>query len=80
MLRPCHVHVMDDTRPLGADDYVTKPFSPREVAARVRAIVRRQRVRGGSVQLESHNRGRRKRRDCDRDFRQIGLALGPQLY
>jgi len=27
---------------LGADDYVTKPFSPREVAARVRAILRRE--------------------------------------
>ncbi len=26
---------------LGGDDYVTKPFSPREVAARVRAILRR---------------------------------------
>lgn len=26
---------------LGADDYVTKPFSPREVAARVKAILRR---------------------------------------
>jgi two-component system OmpR family response regulator len=26
---------------LGADDYVTKPFSPREVAARVMAILRR---------------------------------------
>lgn len=26
---------------LGADDYVTKPFSPREVCARVRAILRR---------------------------------------
>ena len=26
---------------LGADDYITKPFSPREVAARVRAILRR---------------------------------------
>ncbi|MCA1582821.1 MAG: response regulator transcription factor [Acidobacteria bacterium] len=28
---------------LGADDYVTKPFSPREVVARIRAVLRRSR-------------------------------------
>lgn len=33
---------------LGADDYVTKPFSPREVTARVKAILRRTRLPGVS--------------------------------
>ena len=28
---------------LGADDYITKPFSPREVVARLKAVLRRSR-------------------------------------
>lgn len=33
---------------LGADDYITKPFSPREVLARVRAVLRR--VEAGTLE------------------------------
>lgn len=38
---------------LGADDYVTKPFSPRELAARIRAILRRSSVAQPSAELPS---------------------------
>ena len=53
----------DDTRErincleLGADDYVTKPFSPREVALRVRAILRRLRPDADVEQITSYGNG-----------------------
>ena len=36
---------------LGADDYICKPFSPREVVARVKAILRR--VRAGNAETQA---------------------------
>ena len=38
---------------LGADDYLAKPFNPRELLARIRAVLRRGRGEGGDVRFRS---------------------------
>ncbi len=49
---------------VGADDYVVKPFSPRELTARVRAVLRRAGGLGPMKPPEVYERGRL-RMDCD---------------
>jgi|SRR5581483_11438096 DNA-binding response OmpR family regulator len=48
---------------LGADDYVTKPFSPRELTARVQAAIRRQRKPAAQTTYRFGN--------CEVDFRKM---------
>ena len=53
---------------LGADDYVTKPFSPRELMARVQAAIRRRRK---LTTTALYNFG-----DCDVDFLKMSVLRG----
>jgi DNA-binding response OmpR family regulator len=70
---------------LGADDYVSKPFNPRELLARVRAILRRQEIGRAAPQRDTERGGfrfggwqleRRTRRLSDGDGNPVPLTKG----
>lgn len=66
---------------LGADDYVVKPFSPREVAARVKTILKRSRA--SSASLATENDGALFLHDaagCRVSYAGAWLALTPSEY
>ncbi len=56
---------------IGADDYVAKPFSPRELVARVRAVLRRSGAGQGKASLDADGAGQRSAFEHDADGHRV---------
>ncbi len=56
---------------MGADDYVTKPFNPRELLARIKAVLRRSQAQPRSRQALGHRRLHFDRWALDTDRREL---------
>ena len=67
---------------LGADDYLTKPFSPRELVARVRAVLRRTQSETPLVELLSFDHGALEIDTVQHEVRRNGepVELTPNEY
>jgi DNA-binding response OmpR family regulator len=62
---------------MGADDYLPKPFEPRELLARIRAILRRRSDGPGSSASPTHQMLRFGSLEIDRDARTVSIAGTP---
>ncbi|CDS52624.1 Response regulator receiver:Transcriptional regulatory protein, C terminal [Polaromonas sp. CG9_12] len=64
---------------IGADDYLPKPFEPRELLARIRAVLRRGGDSGGGngVSAGSHKVMRFGSLEIDRDARSVSVSGNP---
>ena len=62
---------------IGADDYLPKPFEPRELLARIRAVLRRGSEAGGGVAGGSHKLMRFGSLEIDRDARTVSVSGSP---